>query len=269
MSTQYGSTQPTGAAGQAAGAARDEAAQTAGTARDEAAQTAQTAKHAATQTAQTAQQEAAHVGTQAVSAASDVVGTTKEQVSHVAGEALDQVRDLTDQVRTQLSEQASSAGQKLAQALRSIAEELQQMSEHPGEHGAASQAARSLAERGHRYAEYLEGREPESVVSDLRGSAARRPGGFLLGAMVAGVLTGRFVRGGRAAAQGSAPALPSTPVGGTYSTPVSTGYVPVPVAAPVGQSTYTDTSFSMPAATPGAEPIDQSFGRPYPDPSGR
>ncbi len=213
--------------------AKSAAGETAGTAKDEAAATAQTAKHAATQTAQTAQQEVATVSSQAASAASDVVGTTKEQVSNVAGEALDQVRDLTDQVRGQLSEQAGKAAAQLAQAVRSLAEELHQMSEHQGEsHGAASQAAQTLSERGHRFADYLENREPESVVADLRGSAARRPGGFLLGAVVAGVLTGRLVRGGRAAAADTtSTSVPTTPsVTPTSTTVVSGGYVPVPVA---------------------------------------
>ena len=257
--------------------AKHAAGETAGTAKDEAAQTAQTARDAAGATAQTARDEASHVGSTAASAASDVVDTTKEQVSHVAGEALDQVRALTDQVRGQFSEQAGAAAQKLAQAVRSLADELHQMSNHQGDnHGAASQAAHQLSERGHRFADYLEQRDPESVVADLRGSAARRPGGFLLGAVVAGVLTGRLVRGGRAAAANGPAAAPVT-------TEVGNGYVPVPVSSPpIYQSTYESTytsampeqpvqggsaSFSMPVATPGAESVVQSVGTPYPEDS--
>lgn len=183
--------------------AKDAAGQTAGTTKDEAAQTAQTAKHAAADTAGTAREEAAHVGGTAKDQVSTVVGTAKDQVSNVTGEAVHQVQDLTAQVRTQVSEQAGIASRKAAQALRSLAEELESMTHHDGPHGAATQAVSSLASRGHAYADYLEGTEPDSMVSDARYRAARRPGGFLLGAALAGVLTGRFLRGNKAAQDGT------------------------------------------------------------------
>lgn len=213
---------------------------TAGTALHESAQTARTAKDAAAQTASTAGQEVSHVAGQVQSAAADVVDTTKEQVADVAGEALDQVRDLTDQVRGQLSEQAGKAAAQLAQAVRSLAEELQQMSDHRGDtHGAASQAAHTLSGRAHKFADYLQGRDPEGVVSDLRHSAARRPGGFLFGAVVAGALAGRFVKGSRAAANDStptaSPAAPTTPVS---TTPVA----PVVSQTPLGDASYESTA---------------------------
>lgn len=245
MSTQF-TGQPKNAAGQ-----------TADTAKDEAAQTAQTAKHAAAQTADTAKQEASNVASTAGSAASDVVGTTKEQASNVAGEAVHQVRDLTEQVRTQVSEQAASAAQKLAQALRSLAEELHQMSNHQGDnHGAASQAAQTLAQRGDSFADYLEHREPDTMVSDMRGSAARRPGGFLLGAALAGVLAGRFIRGNKAASDDAAALTPtSTPV---RTTPATATYYGVadpytPVAPGPTESTY---GYDSPLGTtaPAADP---------------
>ncbi len=254
MSTQQGAYQAPGSGGsETAGTAKDQAAQTAQTAKDQAAQTAQTAKDQATQTAQTAQQEAAHVGSEAVSAASEVAGTAKDQVTHVAGEALDQVKDLTGQVRTQLSEQASAAGEKLAQAVRSLVEELQAMGQHDGPKGAATQAVKNLAERGESFADYLENREPESVVSDLRGSAARRPGGFLLGALLAGALTGRLVRSGRAASDSGPSSSTQAGIPG-----VSGGYVPVP-ASP----TYEPAHVS--AGQPGyTAPVPTE--RPYADP---
>lgn len=183
--------------------AKDAAGQTADTTKDEAAQTARTARHAAADTAGTAREQAGHVGGTAASAAADVAGTAKDQVSEVAGEAAHQVRDLTAQVRTQLSEQTGIASKKVAQALRSLAEELDQMSRHDGPHGAATSVVSSLAGRGHSYADYLEGTEPDTMASDARSGAARRPGGFLLGAVLAGVVTGRFLRGNKAAKDGT------------------------------------------------------------------
>lgn len=223
--------------------AKAAAGDTAGTVLNETAQTAQTAVDAAQQTASTAGHEVSHVAGQAQSAAADVVGTTKEQVSNVAGEAVDQVRDLTDQVRGQLSEQAGKAAAQLAQAVRSLTEELQQMSEHRGDaHGAASRAAHTLSERGRAFADYLQGRDPEDVVSDLRHSAARKPGGFLLGAVVAGVLAGRLVKGSRAAADdGITSASPAAPTPPVPPAPVAQ-VAPVVSSTPLGDASYESTA---------------------------
>jgi len=262
MSTQQGAYQAPGSGGsETAGAAKDQAAQTAQTAKDQAAQTAQTAKDQAAQTAHTAQHEAAHVGSEAVSAASEVAGTAKEQVSNVAGEALDQVKDLTSQVRTQLSEQAGAAAEKLAQAVRSLVEELQAMGDHDGPKGAATQAVKNLAQRGTAFADYLENREPESVVSDLRGSAARRPGGFLVGALVAGALTGRLARSAKAASDsGSGTSSTQTSIPG-----VSGGYVPVP-ASPTYEPAHVagEPGYTAPVPTerPYADPYTTTTGQP-------
>ncbi len=227
--------------------AREAAGRTADTARDAASRTSHAAREGASQTATDAKQEASHLGHQAASSASEVVDTTKKQVADVAGETVDQVRDLTSQVRGQVSEQAGLAARKLAQAVRSLAEELQQMSEHQGSnHGAATQAAGALAEQGNRLADYLENREPESVVSDLRGSAAHRSGTFLLGAVVAGALTGRLARGGKAASDSSGAAPPATtsragirtPATRVEPTPAPVSPVPTTPGArlsPVGQ----------------------------------
>ena len=247
MSTQFGQTGSTGQPG-GTGQAKDAAGQTAGTAKDEATRTAGTAKDEAARTdaADTTRQEASNVASTAGSAASDLVGTTRDQASNVAGEAVHQVRDLGEQIRTQLSEQATAAAGKLAQALRSLAEELHQMSHHDGDnHGAASQAAHSLAERGDRFAEYLENRDPDTMVADARGSAARRPGGFLVGAVVAGVLAGRFIRGNKAASDDAA--------GVHTSSSTTTGLPTRPTPAP----TYDGGLTSAPVA-PG--PVDDAYG---------
>jgi len=208
---------------------RTAAAQTAGTAQEEATRTAGTAREEAARTAQTAQQELTHVASRAQSAVGDVVGTTREQVATVAADARDQVRDLTDQVRGQLSEQAGRGAAQAAQAVQVVAEELRQMAAHSNAHGAASQAAHALSERAEMVAGYLQGRDPVVLVSDLRGAAARRPGSFLLGAALAGVLTGRLVKGTTAAAghPGTRPAAVIPPV---PAAALSRGWTPTPAA---------------------------------------
>lgn len=186
-------------------------------------QVAGATQQAAGQTASTAKDEAAQVGSTAASAASDVASTTKEQAGAVAGEAVSQVRDLLDQTRGQVSEQASSAQQKLGESLRDLSDELRSMGDGSGSgSGPAAEVARTLGQKGSAFADYLSGKQPGELVQELRGLAARRPGGFLLGALVAGVAAGRLVRGASAASSGSddhgTAALPAAPTTTTYGT---------------------------------------------------
>ena len=70
--------------------------------------------------------------------------------------------------------------------------------------GMASDAAREVANRARSFSEQLDGREPTELLDDLRSFARRRPGMFLAGSVIAGVVVGRILRGTRDAAQGSA-----------------------------------------------------------------
>jgi len=158
-------------------------------------QVAGATQQAAVETAAAARDEAAQVGSTASAAASDLTGTVKEQAGAVAGEAATQVRDLLDQTRSQLSEQAGGAQQKLGESVRGLSEELRSMADGSGSgSGPAAEFARSLADRGRTVADYLGSKEPGELVQELRLLAARRPGGFLLGALAAGVVAGRLVR---------------------------------------------------------------------------
>ena len=69
--------------------------------------------------------------------------------------------------------------------------------------GLASDAAREVARRARSFGQQLDGREPTELLDDLRSFARRRPGMFLAGSVVAGVVVGRFLRGSRDAAQTS------------------------------------------------------------------
>ena len=69
--------------------------------------------------------------------------------------------------------------------------------------GLASDAAREVANRVRSFGQQLDGREPTELLDDLRSFARRRPGMFLAGSVIAGVVVGRFLRGSREAAQTS------------------------------------------------------------------
>ena len=161
-------------AGQAAGAAQQAAGVTASTAKDEAARTASTA----------------------ASAAGDVAGTAREQVGNVAGEAINQARQLADDARGEASAQLSSAADKLGDLIRSFATEIRDLSQGKADtNGKVAGLASQLAGTGERWADQVAELGPEGMLREVRSFASRKPGTFLLGALAAGVATGRLVRG--------------------------------------------------------------------------
>ena len=195
-------------------------------------QVAGATQQAAGQTAAAAKDEASQVKGAAASAAGDVAGTAKEQAGAVAGEAVSQVRGLLDQARTQASEQAGGAQEKLSTGLRSLAAELEDMGQGGGSGtGPAAEVARQVAERGYLVADYLGSKNPMELVQELRSFASRRPGAFLLGALGAGLVAGRLVRGATADAHEQSTTYPAgqlsgTPVTYDESTPYEAEYVP-------------------------------------------
>lgn len=214
-------------------------------------QVAGATQDAAGATASTAKDEASQVGSAATSAAADVAGTTKEQAGAVAGEAVNQVRDLLDQTRAQVTEQAGTAQAKLGESLRSLVDELRSMGEGSGNgQGPAAELARTLADRGSAFADMISDKQPGELVQELRTFAARRPGGFLLGALAAGVVAGRLTRGVKDAS--------SSDDSGTSALPArtTTAYDDVALADPydtaphLGDTTttaaYTDTQYQQP-----------------------
>jgi hypothetical protein len=143
----------------------------------------------------TARQEAGAVAERTAEAAGEVAGTAREQVQQVAGEAMRQARDVVGEARTQARDQASAQRDKAVSTLHSFAEELRSMVDSGGQSGLASELAGQLADRTERLAGYLEGHEPGALLDEVREFARRRPGAFLAGAAVAGVLVGRLTRG--------------------------------------------------------------------------
>jgi len=138
----------------------------------------------ATQVAQTAQES----GTQTARTAAD-------EAQNVAAEATAQARDLGQEALGQLREQAGAQQDKLVSGLRDLVDELRAMADRGGQSGLATEAARQGADKAHQAAEWLAQREPGDLLEELRGLGRRRPGAFLAGAAIAGVLAGRLTRG--------------------------------------------------------------------------
>jgi hypothetical protein len=119
-----------------------------------------------------------------------VVSTTE-----VAQEARQQARDLLGEGRTQVREQARAGQQRAASGLTSLADELREMADKGGQSGVASELARQASEKVQTFASWLERREPGELLDEARRWARQRPGAFLLGAALAGVVAGRLTSG--------------------------------------------------------------------------
>jgi hypothetical protein len=153
--------------------AKDTAVDVAGTAKDAAATVAGTGKQAATEVAQTGKD-----------AALDVAGTAKEQAT-----------DLLGKTRQQLDEQVEAQRSSLVDTLRTLGDQLASMTENTDEQGTAVELAAKGRDRARSAADWLDQRDPAQVLDEVRRFGRERPGAFLLGAAVAGVVAGRLTRG--------------------------------------------------------------------------
>lgn len=148
-------------------------------------------------------EEAAGVAQHAGGSARRVAETAKAEAGNVASEAKANAKDLLYRARTDLSSQAGVRQLKAAEGIRSLSSQLRNMADAPDQQGVASSVVRQVAEGSSSMASWLEARDPESLVDEVKTFARRRPGAFLLVAAGAGVLAGRLTRSVTAGAPGS------------------------------------------------------------------
>lgn len=146
-------------------------------------------------TADVAKTQAADVAGGAKDAAKDVADTAKEQVGEVAQEARTQIKQVVGQARTELTEQAHAQQKKVASGLSSLAQQLSAMADGSDQPGPATDVARQAADKAQEFAGWLENRDPQGVLDEVRSFARRKPGVFLLAAVGAGIAAGRLARG--------------------------------------------------------------------------
>jgi uncharacterized protein YjbJ (UPF0337 family) len=170
-------------------------------------------------TAGAAREQAGNVGHDAAESAKNVAGTAKEEVGNVVSESTKQAKALYEEARGQLTEQAGAQQERVASGLRTIGEQLTRMADSSDQPGMASDLVSQLASRTSSVASWLDGRDPGTVVSDVKNFARRKPGTFIAVSAVAGLVAGRLVKSlassaaDEKAAEASAPAAPtSTPV---------------------------------------------------------
>jgi hypothetical protein len=210
-------------------------------------------------TSEVARDEAGEVGRTAADAGRHMAGTAAEQAGTVAQEAKAQARDLVGEARGQMQQQARNGQQKATDGIHALSAELREMAGSGAQQGTVSEVARQVADRADRLADWLGEREPGDLVEEVRSFARRRPGVFLAGAGLAGVVVGRLTRGavdsvrsesgtGMQRGFGDRPAGAVVSGTSTYGTAVP----PPPVAAPPP----TPSATTLPPAPQTAAPVD-------------
>jgi hypothetical protein len=196
-----------------------------------------------------ARDEAGHLKNSTVSASQQVVDTAKEKAQDVTAELREQTSRLTAEARQQLSSQATNQRDRAAQWLRSMGDELSEMAHQAGQDGPAAQLARQGSTLSRQAADFLEQRRPEQLLDEVRNLARRRPGTFLLGAALAGVVAGRLTRSLASNRSGT-----DTSVREGYGESRIGSVESVPVSSPTPTPTPT-----VPDPDPGT-PVSPTFG---------
>lgn len=131
----------------------------------------------------------------ATRAGSDLAQTATDKAKDVTQETSRQARDLLGEAREQMHHQTGQQQQTLINNLRSVGEELGGMAHGGDQDGIAHDLVGQAADHAHALADWLDDRPPGKLLDELGAFARRRPGTFLIGAAMAGVLAGRLTRG--------------------------------------------------------------------------
>lgn len=231
-----------------------------------------TDQDAAPSTKDTAKSEAANVGQTAKEAGGQVASSAADQAKNVASETKRQAKDLIGQAHGQVKEQAGTQKDKATTGLRSLADELRSVADGNGpQNGVTSDLARQAADKAHEIAAWIEARDAGTLLDEVRSLARRKPGTFLLGAALAGVVAGRLTRGVVAANSDDTPTRTEFPSQGVYTPGHTPGtYSPGNGTPSNGHGVATTTGYSTPGAPavtarPADPLVDEPMGAPVHD----
>jgi len=212
-------------------------------------------------TTDVAKDEARNVGQTAAQAGTQVASTATDQAKNVVQETQHQAQDLLQQGRSQLREQAGTQQQKAAEGLSSLAQQLRGMADGTGDGapGPARDLVQQASSKLEEFGGWLQNHEPADLLDEIRAYARRKPGTFLLGAALAGVVAGRLTTGVKAAHTGSGIVGGGSASGGTSrpQTGTTTGnYVdPTPAYAGYGETGYGETGYGTATGARNSTPL--------------
>lgn len=210
-------------------------------------------------TREVAADEARGVASDAKAAGEQTLGTAKEQAADVTHEVKSQASAVFSQAKQELASQAGDQHQRAASGLRALADELDSMVQGSDQNGVANDLARQASDRTREVASWLEVRQPGDVLDEVKSFARRRPGAFLVGAAVVGLVGGRLTRGiadqarhdGDESAPSDVTAAPYT----SGQTPVGMSTMPPPPVVPDPTSSFSPGASSSPVGDPLTDPL--------------
>ncbi|HYI51724.1 MAG TPA: hypothetical protein VEX42_09140 [Microbacterium sp.] len=143
---------------------------------------------------ESAKHEARDLKDTAVSEAGHVAETAKGEAKAVAQEVKYQAKDLYAQTQRELKDQAGVQQQRAAGGLRSVSDELRSMTANAEHPGLAADLLGQVSTRLSSAASWLGDRDPSSVLAEVKSFARRKPGTFIIGAAILGIVAGRLTR---------------------------------------------------------------------------
>lgn len=211
------------AGSEVASTAKEQGQEVASTAKEQGQEVASSAKQQGQRVASTAKAQGQQVLRSSADQATEVVGTAKQQASEVAQQASDQARNLLEETRTRLEEQTADGAHKLGDNLSRLGSEAIALADGRPEEAPTLQryvqrSGESLldaADRAYGLSDEVRTRGIGSVLADVQSFARRRPGVFLLGTAVVGVMAGRAVRNAQDQDEQPVTALPPATNGRT------------------------------------------------------
>jgi len=208
------------------------------------------------------------IAAEAGDATRHVAGVAKDETRSVASEAGRQARQFAGRVQSEARQQAATQQSRAAQGLRNTASSFSRMADSPEATGYAPELVRAAGQRVDAVGQWLESRDPGSLVEEVKSFARRRPGVFLAIAAGTGIVIGRLTRA-LATPSDDADRLPGMAPGTTpdYTVPPVTppSLVQPPAATTVGTGTVTGTGVGTGAGIGtgvGADASGQGYGLP-------
>jgi|SRR5690554_953168 len=120
--------------------------------------------------------------------------TAAQQAQSVKHEAGTQARRLMDQVGTEVNSQAAEQQKRAASGLHGVGSQLRKMADSSDEQGVAVDLVSQVASRVDGAASWLDQRDPDSLLEEVKSFARTRPGLFIALAAGAGIVAGRLTK---------------------------------------------------------------------------
>ena len=137
-------------------------------------------------------------GTESSAGLTERAGAAAEGAKDVAGEAVYQVRSLVDEAKASVNTRSVEQRDRAAEGLRSLSSQFQRMAGqsngYQSDNGTAGKVVNELSRRSREVADYLQERDPDQLLEEVRGYARRHPGVFIGVAAGLGLVIGRATR---------------------------------------------------------------------------